>query len=176
MFSRLIFIIFVVGLAVVVVAGNASAGLQPVARTPDYGRFHALIIGNDDYKNIPKLQSAGHDAKAISAVLKEKYGFDVTLLLDATRYQIMSAFSRLRQKLTETDNLLIYFAGHGVLYPAADAGFWLPVDAEPDNDANWIPNSDVARYLRTIEARHIIVIADTAFAGTLTRATASALA
>ena len=38
--------------------------------------------------------------------------------------------SRLRGELTERDNLLIYYAGHGVLDEEADIGSWLPVDAE----------------------------------------------
>ena len=43
--------------------------------------------------------------------------------------------------LTENDNLLIYYAGYGAVDYEAEEGYWLPVDAKPDNVANWISNS-----------------------------------
>ena len=43
---------------------------------------------------------------------EEKYGFQVTKLTNATRRDITGAFNRLRQTLTEKDNLLVYYAGH----------------------------------------------------------------
>ena len=38
--------------------------------------------------------------------------------------------------LTETDNLLIYYAGHGTL--DGDVGFWQGIDAEPSYEDNWV--------------------------------------
>ena len=45
------------------------------------------------------------DAEAVAALLEEKYGFRVTKLINATRLDITGAFNRLRQTLTEKDNL-----------------------------------------------------------------------
>ena len=88
-----------------------------VALPPDiaFGRFHALVIGNNEYQHLPKLASAVADAKAVAGVLEGTYGFDVTLLLNATRSDILRAINDLRAELTEEDNLLIYYAGHGTL-------------------------------------------------------------
>ena len=49
----------------------------------------------------------------------------------------MRALDELRAALTESDNLLIYYAGHGVLERDSGEGYWLPVDAEEDSQANW---------------------------------------
>ena len=42
----------------------------------------ALVIGNNDYTEVPKLEKAAGDARAISATLTG-LGFDVITLLDA---------------------------------------------------------------------------------------------
>lgn len=105
----------------------------------------------------------------IAELLSKEYGFDVKLLLDATRDQVLDAFDDYRRTLGEGDNLLVYYAGHGVLDPDSDRDFWLPVDADAERRANWLSNSDVADFARAIRARHVLVVADSCYAGTLTR-------
>ena len=81
----------------------------------DLGRYHALVIGSDDYQTLPRLRTAVADAREVESLLRTRYGFNTTLVLNATRYQILSALNDLRETLTEDDNLLIYYAGHGEL-------------------------------------------------------------
>lgn len=135
----------------------------------NFGRYHALVIGNQDYRLLPKLDTAVADAKAIADVLSSKYGFKVTLLTNATRYELLSALNKLRTDLTDQDNLLIYYAGHGEIDRANLRGHWLPVDAEPDSDANWISNVSITDLLNAMSVKHALVIADSCYAGTLTR-------
>lgn len=135
----------------------------------EFGKYYALMIGNENYRNLPKLQTPHNDVTVLEALLSRKYGFKTKVLLDATRYQILSALNEMRAKLTETDNLLLYYAGHGELDSVNQRGNWLPVDAEPDSTANWISNVAVTDILNTMSARKIIVVADSCFSGTLTR-------
>jgi uncharacterized caspase-like protein len=93
----------------------------------------------------------------------------VTLLVDATRAQIFSALTKLRLSLTWDDNLLIYYAGHGSFDQAGDQGYWLPVDAVPQDPTNWVSNSDITTMLKAIPARHVMVVADSCYSGSLTR-------
>ena len=134
------------------------------------GAYHALVIGNNDYSDMPKLKTAVADAEAVSEVLAERYGFAVTTLLNATRYDIIGAMSDLRATLSYDTNLLIYYAGHGVVDPVTERGYWLPVEAEQSNPANWVSNDDITDMLKAIPARHILVIADSCYSGTLVRA------
>lgn len=134
-----------------------------------FGRYHALVIGNNGYRHLPKLVTAARDADAVSRLLREQYGFEVTTLEDATRAEILTALRRLREQLTEGDNLLIYYAGHGWLDADADEGYWLPVDAESDSDVHWISNATITGYLRSIQAKHVMIVADSCYSGTLTR-------
>ena len=140
-----------------------------------YGRFHALVIGNNAYKHLSDLEMAVVDAEAVAEMLERHYGFDVEVLVDATRYDIISALSRLRAELNETDNLLIYYAGHGSLDIGSDEGYWLPVDAEPDNPVNWVSNNDISGQLRAMSAKHVMVVADSCYSGKLTRNVAASL-
>ena len=161
-------------LTIVAVAGAAAAQEVKVAG-PDFGRFHALVIGNNDYLHLPKLTTAIADAEAVAAVLESRYGFRVTRLVNATRRDIADAFNRLRQTLTEADNLVVYYAGHGVLDREAGEGYWQPIDAQPDNDSQWFPNTRLTRYLKAMSARHVMVIADSCYSGNLTRGGTSTL-
>lgn len=156
----------------------AAAPVAPPAQTAapdplaalDFGRYEALVIGNDDYRNgLPALHTAARDARAVGQMLQAAYGFKVTLLIDATRSQIIGALARLRQTLGGDDNLLIYYAGHGSYDEAADQGYWLSVDAMPGDPSNWVSNTDITNMLRAIEARHVLVVADSCYSGALTR-------
>ena len=66
----------------------------------------------------------------MARILKNIYGFSVELLIDANRTDILVALNKLRWNLTNQDNLLIYYAGHGWLDKDADEGYWLPTNAE----------------------------------------------
>lgn len=94
-------------LVILIFAGSAVAS--------SFGRFHALVIGNQNYKYLKPLRTPRADAQAVKKILKEKYGFQVQLLLDAKRDEITRALSTLRRTMREKDNLLIYYAGHGFL-------------------------------------------------------------
>jgi ankyrin repeat protein len=135
----------------------------------DFGNYHALVIGNDDYSILPSLLTPVNDARRISEVLKQRYGFQVTTLENATRSDILSALSRYRRQLTRRDNLLIYYAGHGWLDQEADQGYWLPINATPEDEVNWVANSSVTGKVRAMKAKHVLLVADSCFSGKLTR-------
>ena len=139
----------------------------PPTTWPSFGRYHALVIGNNAYAHLPQLQTAVADAEAVAATLRETYNFHVTLLRDATRAQIIVALETLRRALTEDDNLLIYYAGHGTLDTEAERGYWLPVNAQPDTRVHWVSTLELIGTLKAMAARHVLLVADAGYAGTL---------
>jgi hypothetical protein len=134
-----------------------------------FGNYHALVIGIDHYRYLPQLKNADNDAKAVAELLKDKYHFKVVLLMDAARSDIISALDDIRMNLTQEDNLLIYYAGHGILDNAADEGYWLPLDAKENSTLNWISNGTVTAAIKAMQARHVIVVADSCYSGKLIR-------
>jgi peptidoglycan hydrolase-like protein with peptidoglycan-binding domain len=135
----------------------------------DFGRYFALVIGNDNYRSLPRLKTAVADAQAVARVLKRSYGFEATVLTNATRDGILDALDGLRRRLTKDDNLLIYYAGHGWLDRDADRDYWQPVDADEGRRANWLSNGDITDTLKAVQARHVMVVADSCYSGTMTR-------
>ena len=156
---------------------GAAAGDRPLRASPNLslGAYHALVIGNNDYKSFKPLKTAVNDAEVIAGILRDRYGFKVTLLRNATRVQILSELNDLRQRLTDKDNLLIYYAGHGEMDAKNQRGYWLPVDATPGNTANWISNIDLSDLLNLMAVKHLLVVADSCYAATLTRAASGRL-
>ncbi len=135
----------------------------------DFGRFYALVIGNQDYTQLPSLSTSVEDAKSVDQLLRTRYGYKTTLLINANRHQVMTAFNDLRKKLTEKDNLLIYYAGHGEIDKSDQSAYWLPTDAEPDNTANWLSSHSITEFLNIIPAKHILVVADSCYSGAMTQ-------
>ncbi len=154
----------------------AISGITPVAPVspsaiPDvnFGRYYALVIGNNTYRHLPKLRTAVNDAKAVAGLLERIYGFSVTLLIDANRADVIEALDSLTESLGFSDNLLIYYAGHGVLDEGSGQGYWLAVDAKPNRRTNWVSNQTLSDTLSALQAKHVMVVADSCFSGTLVR-------
>lgn len=152
---------------------QAYASRAPVAesaaiRLPSgvrIGRFHALVIGNDRYSHLVPLANARSDATAIHQVLQDNYGFRSKLLLDATRLQMFEGIAALKDVTGPDDLVLIYYAGHGV--STRDLSYWLPVDIRSRQEAPGVglSSEEVANWIKTIPARHVMVIADSCYSG-----------
>ena len=149
-----------------------SASTLAASSSIQNGSYYALVIGINQYrKPLPALQTAVHDADGVAQILRERYGFQVKMLLngDATRTEILNALARYRRSLQENDNLLIYYAGHGVSDSDADKAYWLPVDADRDVNSNWISADDLTTAIKVLPARHVLIISDSCYSGGLTR-------
>ena len=151
---------------------------QPVdAELADYDPMqnHALVIGINAYaQDWSPLRCAVADAKAVKRALSGACGFpreQVELLLDgaATRKGIADALER-SLDLGETENLVVFFGGHG-WFDKHNRGYWIPQDARRDNPSGtYISNSQlVGDYLTRIKVRHLLVISDCCFGGSILR-------
>jgi hypothetical protein len=143
----------------------------PIKRDVNFGTYYALIIGNQQYLYVSKLETPENDARSIAEVLSRKYGFKTKLLLNATSQAIVQALNDFRRNMTDKDNLLIYYAGHGHLEQIREIkrGYWVPVDGEKDNPTNWISTVTITDFLGLMAAKHVLVVADSCYSGALTR-------
>lgn len=139
--------------------------------------YHALVIGVSEYSGTgwPDLNTADADARAIADLLRSRYGFSVTEMIDkqATRGNILRKLDQFMQ-LTDKDALLIYFAGHGLYDKPMDEGYWIPYGARRENmeqpaKEDWLWNSSISQILDALPARHVLLIADTCYGGSLFR-------
>src|ERR1044072_5448424 len=130
--------------------------------------YYALVIGNDDYVYLPKLKTAVKDARAVAHVLRYSYGFQTTLLVNAKRSQIGAALSAYTREMSADASLLVYYAGHGHRGSEADKAYWQPVDAAPEDVTNWLMADEFTAGIRLIQFRHVLVVSDSCYSGTLT--------
>ncbi|MEO7048722.1 MAG: caspase family protein [Ferruginibacter sp.] len=134
------------------------------------GHNYSLFVGINNYKNYNKLTGARKDATDMKKLLQELYQFDpeyTSELYDeqATKDNIDSVFRYLINKLTPADNLLVYFAGHGVLDKQINEGYWIPVEARSHKPLDYLANGEIKKYLEAMNARHVAVFADACFSG-----------
>ncbi|MFP4025158.1 MAG: caspase family protein [Thiohalospira sp.] len=138
--------------------------------TGGQGKYYALLIGVSNYSDpeIIDLDQPETDAEKLYNTLINNYTFekeDIKLLKSPTREQIISEMDRINKLISEDDNLLVFYAGHGYWDEKDEVGYWLPSDAKQANTANWIRNSTIKDYLRTIGTKHTLLIADACFSG-----------
>ncbi|WP_435259234.1 caspase family protein [Thioclava sp. FR2] len=124
----------------------------------------ALVIGNDSYSSLPRLGKARNDANAISATLTG-LGFSVSLVEDADRRGMTRALSNLASSITPGDEVVFYYAGHGV--EVSGRNFLLPTDAPAANPgdeafltAESVAVDDVLFTLQSRGARVTVLILD----------------
>ena len=135
------------------------------------GKYYAVLIGVEEYDDRQlKLDNPVHDAVRLKNVLDSNYIFDnIVLLKNPDREEIFGEFHNLQLRMTENDNLLLFYAGHGQYDARTKKGYWLPRDAKQANIANWISNDQLKDFLATIKARHIMLITDACFGGSISR-------
>ena len=129
----------------------------------DFGTYHALLIAVEDYTDpsVTKLDNPVKDALQLQKTLTTAYHFEpqnVKLLKNPSKKEVFTELARLRAAVKETDNLLVFYAGHGYWDKDMEKGYWLPTDAERDLPTNWIANEDVTGYMRAIKSKHTLLI------------------
>jgi uncharacterized caspase-like protein len=92
----------------------------------------ALVIGNDQYRHVAPLEKAGNDAIAMGREL-EAAGFDVRQYRDLDFKAMVRAVTGMVGSITGGDEVVIFFAGHGV--QTRSGAYLLPTDIEATNEA-----------------------------------------
>ncbi len=132
----------------------------------NFGRYYALVIGNNNYSNFDNLKTAVNDAESVASVLRSQYGFKTAVLKNASQKKMLSAFNSFVKRLGSKDNLLIYYAGHGQL---TGGGHWLPSNASKSNKKTWVSNAALTNFIDAMKAKHVLVVADSCYSGTLSQ-------
>src|SRR5215831_19649514 len=104
------------GLAALIVALAAPAHAE---------KRVALVVGNNDYKNVPKLQKAVNDARTMGDTLKQ-LGFEVMVAENQNRQQFSQTLLAFDNAVGAGDSAFFFFAGHG--FEIAGQNYLLPTD------------------------------------------------
>jgi len=140
-------------------------------------KYYAILIAENNYsdRSIPSLQNPVKDARELKRILESQYTFnkeDIDTLYNRSREEIMERIVHRCNTLTENDNLVIFYAGHGTAekdkFGDVD-GYWIPISAKRGVTSSYISASDINISLKRSSAKHILVIADACFSGAFTR-------
>lgn len=147
-------------------ADKSSSSSNSNLSNINFGRYYALVIGNNNYSNFSNLKTAVNDADSVASTLRSQYGFKTAVLKNASQKKMLSAFNSFVKRLGANDNLLIYYAGHGQL---TGGGHWLPSNASKSNKKSWISNAALTNFIDAMKAKHVLVVADSCYSGTLSQ-------
>jgi hypothetical protein len=136
------------------------------------GKYYALVIGIQNYNDpqFPKLENPIRDATMFYNAITSKYTFNeenVKFLKDATNMEIEQALEDFSKKIKSDDSFLIFYAGHGFFDEFANNGYWIPVNAVRSSRTTWFRNSVLRDYLREIKSKHVLLISDACFGGSI---------
>ena len=136
------------------------------------GKQYALVVGTNNYKGAgwKKLPNAINDARAVTDMLAQGYGFEVQLLEDKPMDSIYKAIGEYYRKLNPSDQLVIYFAGHGDMEDEfMDDGFIVCSDSRSRADDparnTYIQYVKLQKMINKIPARQILVMLDVCHGG-----------
>jgi len=150
-----------------------------IVRTDIPGKVLAVVLGVQDYPNVPPLKHSLRDADAFRDRLfcldpglaaEERLFYKENPDLRTLR---SSLGTWLRRKAGEKDLVIVYFAGHGAAEPDEESSepdklskYLLPLEADlGDLPATALPMSEILEMLRRVKARTVLVILDTCFSG-----------
>jgi predicted nucleic acid-binding Zn-ribbon protein len=157
--------------------GKLAGVKGKAANASDPESYNAILIGIDDYESFPTLSTPVADVEALAAVLEKDYGFTVTLLTDHTKDKptnrnIQKLIREKAMSLTEKDNLMVYYAGHGSLDELGTGdGYWIPIDGKADDPSSWIPHEQITKLMGNEKGKikSFILVADSCYSGSMMR-------
>ncbi|MBI5623840.1 MAG: caspase family protein [Elusimicrobia bacterium] len=143
---------------------DSAAPLDPAAV--------AVVVGIEKYRDIPGVEHAARDARAVHAYLTRSMGFDprnVALLTDerATKNDIAKHFDKwLRNRVTAESRVFVFYAGHGAPKPSTGEAFIVPFDGDPNYvEETAYPLTKLYATLAKLPAREVNVVLDACFSG-----------
>ncbi len=154
---------------------QATRGVKPKteaidAETQAVGDYYALMIGNENYKNLKKLSRPLEDLTKFESILTNNFSFkseNIIKKTNASRDDIYDGFEQVTNRVKKNDNLLIFYAGHGQVHD--DTGYWIPVEGHESSRRNWISNTEIKHFLNSIVAQNVLVVSDACFGGSILR-------
>jgi len=95
---------------------------------------YALLIGNNNYQNLPRLENPVNDVQDIASVLKS-LGYEVELKTNTTSSEMESAVNAFVSKLSSDKESegFFWYAGHGVQIDGNS--YMIPVNVNINNES-----------------------------------------
>jgi len=124
----------------------------------------ALLIGNQNYENYPKLYTPINDIKEMQKLLESK-GFETISLNDSTQREMQKNLYIFREKTSNSDISLFYYSGHGIAIN--DKNYLIPIDSPNINQKSshyyFLPLDKIIHFSSYSQASIILINASRYF-------------
>lgn len=150
--------------------GDLSPAIVPVESRQ--GQNYCLLIAAQNYsdKSIPSLDHPVADAIRLKMILRAFYGFaagQVISLFNPGKDELRGKLMELRNEIRPEDNLVIFYAGHGIWAEQEKKGYWLMTDAVFQDRKTWIDNKEILELISRLPSKHTLLITDACFSGSV---------
>lgn len=154
---------------------NAEMKADQAAVIPP--KYHAILIAENDYvdSTIPDLRNPVRDATGLKELLTTKYKFNaenIDTLYNRNREDIVETIIAKCKSLTDNDNLLIFYAGHGDTTHDKLGnvdGYLVPSSARKGLTSYYITSEEIKKALLKSNAKHVLILLDACYSGAFTR-------
>lgn len=152
------------------VVDNALDINIPVTNEKNKKTF-AVIIGNENYERVTKVQYALNDAKVFASYCKKTLGLpkdNIRIYRDATYGTMLSALDDIKSIASAFEgdlNVIFYYAGHGVPSESDKTAYLLPVDASGQHTEVCLSTKRLYDTLDGLHAKRVLVFMDACFSG-----------
>lgn len=131
----------------------------------------ALIISNENYKQVENVPFAHNDGKVFEQYLKLTIGVPenhITHIEDASLSDIKFALNRIKEisEAYEGDaKIIVHYSGHGIPDESSHEGYLLPSDGYAADPTTALKLSDLYSNLGELNAKSLILFLDACFSG-----------
>ena len=131
----------------------------------------AVIIGNENYERVTKVQYALNDAKVFASYCRKTLGLpkdNIRIYRDATYGTMLSALDDIKSIASAFEgdlNVIFYYAGHGVPSESDKTAYLLPVDASGQHTEVCLSTKRLYDTLDGLHAKRVLVFMDACFSG-----------
>lgn len=151
-------------------ARSILMGKDAIADAIDVNRKdYALIFATDNYENWGDLVNPINDARTIENILKEKYGFQIEVVENATLEEMTAKlYDYNLKKFNPQDQLFVFFAGHGYYDEVLGEGYIVATNSLMNDKGknSYLSHVTLRQRLENIKCDHIFLTMDVCFGGT----------
>jgi hypothetical protein len=135
---------------------------------------YAVIVGVEDYRDLPRVDYAIRDAEMMKQYLVKALGYreqNIVMLLNdrVTRSQLEARLEKwLPKQVAEHKDaeVFVYYGGHGAPDQNTNQSFLVPYDGDPSFlETTAYPLNRLYKVLGDLSAKQVVVVVDSCFSG-----------
>jgi len=146
----------------------------PASNVKPKDHAYAVIVGVEDYRDLPKVDYAKRDAEMVRAYLTKALGYreqNIVMLLNdrVTKSDLEARFEKWLPKQVGNNKdaeVFVYYGGHGAPDPNTNQAFLVPYNGDPAYlETSAYPLNRLYEILGKLPAKSITVVMDSCFSG-----------